>query len=771
MATTSKIKKFAQTTQSLAKPYIRQSGPTWKVVIGRKGDPLFYYGSFSNKAAAEAAGKKEYAKLLKLFTEGREGFLTPIELKEYFKKNHNLEVGLGNIKRVAEKAGFKVKPGTPGGFSLFKTPTEEQVNKVKSNQLKSPGMTLQGKERFAIREKEALKLLKTKKYNLEEVNNLLKDKFPEIGKSGMKSTLTKLSKNIKGIPSGKTGETATVVKKIKTDLIKLNNSDVKKLLNEGVTDLNRLGNKTAKLLKIDKDLGLRRIGQLIEAHAGDDRYLKVKNDAFLRRVGPLLKGMGEVTNNKLFGGIGGGLQRMSAESTVAKDLGKTRSFFSSLRKRIGEMVPSSGYETDEIKNIRSSARFRTSPYSAFIQGIRADINQDKGKTLDKQTSIYEKRLQAAKTIPEKKKIAEEFNAKARKFALDANKDLKPGQLPVRTLEFRVGISPDVSIKNKTALNNYGDLFDEIYKKHNYSMSVPEDVKSVDEIRPYLEGGRGKSKMLKLLAQRAPRIFGIPAGIYLGAQMLGGSSVEAAEVSQPQIVEAAEVSQPQIVEKPETVQYNPEIGSFVNPITEDKTNQNALLGWATENPLTTLAGTSVALSINEVPRNYKMRRGVGDMGPLPGGKGKFRSAVGIGGALKPILTTLGTPAMTLGFEGLLGKQRLEEGENMSDILMDPLGPALGVSFMEPLSRGAGVIRDAPKGIGNYFKNYTNLSNVGKAKPGMLSKALRLGMSPRMIAGASRFLGLPGLALTTGLAGYNAYKNYQNEEGMIYDYFND
>jgi len=60
---TPKIKKFAQTTQSLAKPYIRQSGPTWKVVIGRKGDPLFYYGSFPNKAAAETAGKKEYAKL------------------------------------------------------------------------------------------------------------------------------------------------------------------------------------------------------------------------------------------------------------------------------------------------------------------------------------------------------------------------------------------------------------------------------------------------------------------------------------------------------------------------------------------------------------------------------------------------------------------------------------------------------------------------------------------------------------------------------------
>ena len=49
-------------------------------------------------------------------------------------------------------------------------------------------------------------------------------------------------------------------------------------------------------------------------------------------------------------------------------------------------------------------------------------------------------------------------------------------------------------------------------------------------------------------------------------------------------------------------------------------------------------------------------------------------------------------------------------------------------------------------------------------------LRLGMSPRMIAGASRFLGLPGLLLGTGLSAYDAYKNYQNQEGMIYNLFN-
>jgi uncharacterized membrane protein YebE (DUF533 family) len=70
----------------------------------------------------------------------------------------------------------------------------------------------------------------------------------------------------------------------------------------------------------------------------------------------------------------------------------------------------------------------------------------------------------------------------------------------------------------------------------------------------------------------------------------------------------------------------------------------------------------------------------------------------------------------------------------------------------------------------LRNYFNLSDVGKARPGATSSFLRLGMSPRMIAGASRFLGLPGLLLGTGLSAYDAYKNYQNQEGMIYNLFN-
>ena len=210
-------------------------------------------------------------------------------------------------------------------------------------------------------------------------------------------------------------------------------------------------------------------------------------------------------------------------------------------------------------------------------------------------------------------------------------------------------------------------------------------------------------------------------------------------------------------------YNRELGEFVNPLNDDKANQGTLTEWIKENPVKTVAGTSLGFSAQEIPGAYKKARELG--------RGRTRSALGITGALKPVLTTFGTPAMTTLFEVPFAAKRLEEGETMTDVLTDPLGPALGLTFMEPLSRGAGVIRDAPKRtMAEGLRNYFNLQNVGTARPGMTSKFLRMGMSPRMIAGASRFLGLPGLALSLGLTGYDAYKNYQNQEGMIYNFFN-
>ena len=55
-------------------------------------------------------------------------------------------------------------------------------------------------------------------------------------------------------------------------------------------------------------------------------------------------------------------------------------------------------------------------------------------------------------------------------------------------------------------------------------------------------------------------------------------------------------------------------------------------------------------------------------------------------------------------------------------------------------------------------------------GMLSKALRLGMSPGAIRAGSKFLGLPGLALSLGYEGYDQYKKYTEGRGFVYNLLN-
>ncbi len=212
-----------------------------------------------------------------------------------------------------------------------------------------------------------------------------------------------------------------------------------------------------------------------------------------------------------------------------------------------------------------------------------------------------------------------------------------------------------------------------------------------------------------------------------------------------------------------LRYNPEKGEIVTTDNDQKADQNQILQYVKDNPLKVTAGSSLGFAAQEVPGAYKAARDLG--------RGRVRSTLGISGAIRPVLTTFGTPLLTGLYEGAIGSKRLDEGETMTEILTDPVGPALGLTLMEPLSKLSGVVKDAPKRtMLEGAKNYFNLSNVGKARPGITGQILRMGMSPKMIAGASRFLGLPGLALGLGMSGYDAYKNYQNQEGMIYNLFN-
>ena len=351
----------------------------------------------------------------------------------------------------------------------------------------------------------------------------------------------------------------------------------------------------------------------------------------------------------------------------------------------------------------------------------------------------------------------------------------------------VDVAPDKSLQlTPQVRNNTAGVIVEEFKKGNISkdeatkqlkkvnvrVKLPgtRDYVGAKDIAPTQSVGVAKREISKMflervkedpsIVQKMANIFKIKPSAFLKggklvipaivmSQLLKGSPVEAAEVKQP------EVGTP--------IKYDSNVGAIVNENTDQPATQNQILTYIKDNPLKVTAGTSLAFAAEEIPGAFKEARKLG--------RGKVRSALGITGALKPVLTTIGTPAMTALFEAPFAVKRLEEGETATEILTDPLGPALGVAFMEPFSRGAGIIRGAPKRtMAEGLRNYFNLSNVGQARPGVTSKVLRLGMSPRMIAGASRFLGLPGLLLGAGLSGYDAYKNYQNQEGFLYNLLN-
>jgi len=115
-------------------------------------------------------------------------------------------------------------------------------------------------------------------------------------------------------------------------------------------------------------------------------------------------------------------------------------------------------------------------------------------------------------------------------------------------------------------------------------------------------------------------------------------------------------------------------------------------------------------------------------------GPVRSALGIKGVLGKALGATFSPlavAATLPMD--IAAQR-KGGTEWGDIATDPLhwmGPAFASSGAELASKG--------------IKNPT------------LLKALRLGISPRALSMVSRRFGLPGLAISAGMWGYDKWKN--------------
>ena len=162
------------------------------------------------------------------------------------------------------------------------------------------------------------------------------------------------------------------------------------------------------------------------------------------------------------------------------------------------------------------------------------------------------------------------------------------------------------------------------------------------------------------------------------------------------------------------------GAFVNRSTGDSVSSGALKAFAEETPIPVQAGTEDAFK------------------PI---KKNFLKTVG------KTLAKVGAPLPTALLDSYFIGKQIQDDKSAVDIAKDPLN-WLGLATMSTLTKVGGVTGS-----------------------GTANSILRLGMNPGLIRGISRFAGIPGLAISTALTAYDQYDKYKNEEGLIYNLFND
>ena len=206
---------------------------------------------------------------------------------------------------------------------------------------------------------------------------------------------------------------------------------------------------------------------------------------------------------------------------------------------------------------------------------------------------------------------------------------------------------------------------------------------------------------------------------------------------------------------ENQQKNMLIDMLEQPIVNPTETPSTALGDAT---LPAIGAVTAAGMIPGGAELYRQRTGAGNRKrPLGGDRldaegikipkkrvSPFRAATGpLSGVLGKGLAATGTPLGMLALEPLYIGQQIAEGDSFGEIATNPinyLGPAFAGSLSKEATRFAG-----PK----------------------MASIMRLGISPTALKTVSRRFGLPGLALSAGISGYEMYQNKKAGRGLFDD----
>jgi len=194
---------------------------------------------------------------------------------------------------------------------------------------------------------------------------------------------------------------------------------------------------------------------------------------------------------------------------------------------------------------------------------------------------------------------------------------------------------------------------------------------------------------------------------------------------------------------ENQQKNMLIDMVTEPVMEERDP-----GITSSAQLPVLGAVTAAGAIPGGAEYYNERRGIRPndkfTGPMQKGVGKIRAAASpISGLLGKGLAATGTPLGMLALEPLYIGSQLAAGDSAGEIATNPIN-YLGAAFASPLTQQATKF----------------------ASPAV-SNIMRLGISPTMLKTVSRRFGLPGLALSAGISGYEMFDNYRKGRGLFDD----
>jgi hypothetical protein len=398
-----------------------------------------------------------------------------------------------------------------------------------------------------------------------------------------------------------------------------------------------------------------------------------------------------------------------------------------------------GVNINEIVGITASSQTPgAAPYSQFINLLEGKVNQADYALFQKRFQGYLNNLTgeiAKGDDGSPLKIIRQYN-KWTKGYLDkitdpaARQAIKEMGFP--TLSLR---SPEkiYGTKRITQLTAQGLDLPSAYEKMKFTIGVPKGTPTLKEVAQSPSAFINQAK--KILLNQIKKAPSRSCQLILSQQTGGIARTCIQAINKDPIGSAKKLSKLEapsgpltniknvankivnfFVPKPDmpSVKYDDTLGAFVDTKTDNIASQAELKTWADEHPMEVKVGEA-----------------------KPGVLRKIGKAV----------AHVGLPLPTAALDAYFIGRQIEEGKSPTEIAKDPFN-WLGLATMEPLTKAAGMTE----------------------KSGKLASALRLGMSPGMIRGASRFLGLPGLALSTGLTAYDQYQKYKNKEGFIYDLFN-